>query len=224
MTTRSSTLSVRHLVSGICIRATRGPLPTCRRPYASASSSRSWDVEPVDLSYDVVEPPKPDSGAKGQSLVICHGLLCVPPLLLRGLHLGWSVKLKPRQWVQAELEVSRQDVRSTAGYAGVYRREWASCCASLICFELMNPGSTESRRFTACRTTHVLRHGSRPSSLHGATKPKFRCQPRRTQHVSASYLLQLPQARILIVKGRQGGHGVRAEPGSQRAITHFGQC
>lgn len=39
------------------------------------SSSQSWDAEPVNLSYDVVEPTK--ASASSQSLVICHGLLYV---------------------------------------------------------------------------------------------------------------------------------------------------
>lgn len=68
---------LRTLASGYRIASPslphRSPLI---RSYASSSSSQSWDVEPVDLSYDVVEPPKPDFGARGQSLVICHGLLC----------------------------------------------------------------------------------------------------------------------------------------------------
>ena len=47
------------------------------RSYA-VSASQSWDAKPVDLSYDLVEPAKPNAETKGQSLVICHGLLYVP--------------------------------------------------------------------------------------------------------------------------------------------------
>jgi hypothetical protein len=46
------------------------------RSYA-VSASQSWDAKPVDLSYDLVEPAKPNAASKGQSLVICHGLLYV---------------------------------------------------------------------------------------------------------------------------------------------------
>jgi hypothetical protein len=53
---------------------TSRPSNASARGYAS-SSSQSWNAQPVDLSYDLVESPKPSSG--GQSLVICHGLLLV---------------------------------------------------------------------------------------------------------------------------------------------------
>jgi hypothetical protein len=46
------------------------------RSYA-VSASQSWDAKPVELSYDLVEPAKPNAESKGQSLVICHGLLYV---------------------------------------------------------------------------------------------------------------------------------------------------
>jgi len=51
-------------------------LRSIARSYA-VSASQSWDAKPVDLSYDLVEPVKPDADSKGQSLVICHGLLYV---------------------------------------------------------------------------------------------------------------------------------------------------
>jgi hypothetical protein len=54
------------------------PLKASTRSYASTSASQSWDAKPVDLSYDLVEPAKPNAESKGQSLVICHGLLYVP--------------------------------------------------------------------------------------------------------------------------------------------------
>jgi hypothetical protein len=71
---------------GSCLQASsRSGLSTPRtilRPYSttgssstSSSSSSVWDVEPVELKYDLTEPPKVT--APGQSLVICHGLLWV---------------------------------------------------------------------------------------------------------------------------------------------------
>jgi hypothetical protein len=69
---------------GLCLQASSRSGPstprTLLRPYSTtrsslSSSSSVWDVEPVELKYDLTEPPKVT--APGQSLVICHGLLWV---------------------------------------------------------------------------------------------------------------------------------------------------
>jgi hypothetical protein len=62
--------------------SSRSPIGTrnIARSYA-VSASQSWDAKPVELSYDLVDPAKPNPESKGQSLVICHGLLYVQSAL-----------------------------------------------------------------------------------------------------------------------------------------------
>lgn len=59
----------------------RSPVASLQaRQYSSDNKAgSSWEVEPVELKYDLTEPPSTSTSTStsGQSLVICHGLLYV---------------------------------------------------------------------------------------------------------------------------------------------------
>lgn len=76
-----------------------------RRTYASSSADGT-----CKLSFDLVEPDVKDQKLKGQTLVICHGLLYVTP----APHAVPTRVERPLvQRIQAKLAVALQNIRQT---------------------------------------------------------------------------------------------------------------